>query len=144
MLPLQIHLKPSKRFLALLFLLLTGALVNIAILPLPLSWRLILALLACTYAGHVLWKDGMLLGQKALRTLLAGEGSWHWIEGSQRGYEASLAEDSTIMAGFCLLRFQMARGPSKSCLIFRDAVDAQTYRRLLMILGSINNYEANS
>lgn len=142
--------KPSKQFFALIVLILCGSLFSLALTPLPAYLRLILALSALIYAGQVLWKDVMLHGQKAVlrlscRLSLKGAPLWQLQERSQREYSAFLAGDSTLLGFAAVLRFKrVGQSGTKTTVVFQDSVDAETYRQLLMILGSTKiHYEVN-
>lgn len=98
---------------------------------------MILAVVALTYSGKVIWAEILLKDQRAIVGLTYNEdNTWQLIEKGGHTYPILLSDDTAIMGWFCVLRFKLNRWQRKSCVIFKDSVSDNTYRRLLVVLRS--------
>ncbi len=83
----------------------------------------------------MLWRYGCLQSDDSiisLRYRSAGE----WLIGTKKAaYPAILEADSLVTHQVIVLRFRIATNYfANSCVIFRDALDKDSYRRLLVAL----------
>lgn len=141
---LQIHLKPSKSFLILQLFILLGALLSIFCSFLPYYMQLLLSTGALIYGGYILWAEVLLLSQRAVVSISCRpDQSWQLKERAGKAYEAVLCGDSTRFGWLTILQFKAVPGlggldrQRRKVVIFRDAIDAASYRQLLMRLGTL-------
>lgn len=95
--------------------------------------------MALGYGGQVFWENILLRSERAVVTLICcDDNTWQLKERSGETYPAVLGADSIRKGYFCLLRFKTpASRRKRSCVVFRDAVPPETYRRLLMKLNTM-------
>jgi hypothetical protein len=132
---LVFNLKPSTHYLILLGSTLLLSLLIIAWLPLGMFIKLLLQLLASAYGAHVVWKYGLLRSKHSINVLRRHKDGQWLLSTANQTYPASIRGDSTVTSVVSVLHFQLDsfRRPF-ACLIFRDALGTDTYRRLLVVL----------
>ncbi len=146
--PPHIVLRHSKLFSALIAFILVISCISIWLTPIGLLWRLLLSLVVVVYTGQVLWKDAMLLSPKSITRLTCYDSSW-LIQDKTQPLRGQLCGDSCIMPFACVLRFKIHGAKywrsTRTVVVFPDAVDSQTYRRLNQHLNLLRlNYAAHS
>jgi hypothetical protein len=132
---IDIHVRPSRQFIALILLALIMALGAIWALSLSIALRgLLLGLTAC-YGVYILRRYGLLRTKDSLVAFRVLEsGTWHLIT-NDKVYAGELAGDSTITGRLLVLRFaQNGAKLKRTFVIFKDALEASIYRRLLIQL----------
>jgi hypothetical protein len=135
---IDITIKPSRQFIALIILIFTLSIGIILILPLSSWHKLLIIIPTILYSFRIFWMDGAMRDPHSIQHLqLLSDGTCrlydreHFIEGKIRG-------DSTVTTFFCLLRFFIPRErKNKSCILFYDAMDRTSYRQLLVWLRCI-------
>jgi hypothetical protein len=134
---LQICLKSSRLYLITLSFIALGATLSIFCANLALSCKWVLAAIILSYSGWIIWTEILLKDQRSIvRLVYNDDNTWQVIARGGQAYLALLADDSAVMGGFCVLRFKQSRWWKKSCVIFKDGTDDNTYRRLLVVLRS--------
>jgi len=142
---IDISIKPSKQFIALLLLALITSLGVILIIPLSLWHRLLLIMLVITYSAWIVKSHGLIHNAHSILKLqLLSKGlcrlyyPGYFIEGTIRG-------DSTVTIYLSILRFSILaldnpKNKSRivSCVLFRDSMDKTSYRQLLLWLRCVN------
>lgn len=125
--------KPSKQYLGLYGAMFLASLMIIFILDLPLGIRLLLLIAVSCYMGYQCWRFILLRSQHSiLRIQWLGEGQWQ-IATRDHCYRASLCGHSTVTPFLSVLRFRIAKQwRPVSCVIFRDSLGAENYRRLFI------------
>lgn len=139
MLNLEFKLKPSKQYLTLLFTVFVISMV--IVLTLPLEWWIKLIGLLCLflYGGRILWQFGLLRSKHSIISIRHhSDGRW-LLHTHKKVYEAELRGDSTVTGWVSILRFRiLKRFWPKSCVVFRDSLRTDDYRKLLVVLRGIN------
>lgn len=132
-----IELRPSKQFIALILLLIIASFSAIDYLPLPVGIKLLLSSFSLAYGAWILLKDGLLLHKSSIVRLLI-EKEVCYLSNHEEVFAASLMGDSTVTGWVCVLRFRLANKRfKKSVVIFKDMVEPEMYRRLVVFLRSI-------
>lgn len=131
--PLELQLKPSKTFSLLLLFVLSGAFISIFCSFLPYYIQLPLGGLTLVYGAHLIWEQVYLQGPRVLVALTyRSDQTWLLRERSGAEYPARLCGESTRSAWVSCLCFQASQ--KRRAVVFYDAVDPVSYRRLLMRL----------
>lgn len=125
------HFKPSysKQWAAMLIGLMGLNLGIVISLPIHIGFKLIFIFILMTYSVFIF---------KNYRRLIPfqyqGDGMWQ-LHDRLHTYNAELSGDSTITRWVSILRFRvLPSGKMKSCVVFRDALGFELYRRLLVIV----------
>jgi toxin CptA len=136
--PLVLALRPSRILIALLALVHLGAVILLWLLPWPLAIRLaVISLLI----ANLLWVLRRLPGVRGPRNLQCaewlGDGRWLLHGFGGESFEAELQADSFVHPVLVVLNFRL-RGSraGRSLVLFRDALERETLRRLRVRLGS--------
>lgn len=138
---LELQLKPSKAFLILLLFIFSGALISIFCSFLPYYIELPLGMITLVFGKGLISRQVYLKEPSALQTLLCrADGTWLLRERSGYEYSAKLSGESFRSSRVCVLCFQAAK--KRYALVFYDAVDPESYRRLLMRLKYAVNRNA--
>jgi len=132
---LELHLRPSKAFFAIMLFILLGALVSISCSLLPYYVRFLLGMGTLLYGSRLFLSVGLRAPDSLLLLRCREDGTWLLRERSGAEYSAVLCGDSVRWACVCILRFQSTK--KRSAVVFYDAVAASDYRRLLMKLGTL-------
>lgn len=131
---LNIQLKPSKQFIALILLTMSGSLAIICYLPFSIWLKLILAFFSLSYGAYILWNHGLLRHSQSIIQIMLDKKDWY-ISNHSDVFKAQIAGDSTLSSWLCVLRFSLPQKRFKrSVVIFNDALEADHYRRLLVAL----------
>jgi len=132
---IDIDLKPSRQFISLIGLVLVGSVVIITLLPLSTWFKSILIMGTLAYGIWILWFAGLMKSTRSIIGLqLLGEGSCK-LHYPLHTVTAEIKRESTMTTVLCVLRFIV---PGKrlrpSCVIFKDSLDQEEYRQLLVWL----------
>lgn len=132
---IDIDLKPSRQFISLVSLVLIGSVVIIISLPLSGWCKSILMLGTLAYGIGALWFAGLIKSPRSIIGLqLLAEGSCK-LHYPLHTITAEIKKDSTVTTALCVLRFIV---PGKrlwpTCVIFKDSLDREKYRQLLVWL----------
>ena len=132
---LEFKLKPSRQYLILLISFLILSLWVAVMLPVSLWIRFAVAGLAAGYGAILLWQAGLLRAKTSIVSMRRLEnGNW-FLSTRSLQYEAEIRGDSTVTNQVSVLRFQpLQRWRPVSCVIFRDALPPEDYRRLVVVL----------
>lgn len=132
--PLRLKPRPSARLAALLLLAHGAALIILPTLALPV-WLIaglaggVIANFYLTFTTHVLRR-----GKRALVQLVWEEdGRWTLTTGNGEDIEARLLPGSYVHPWLVILNFACGRR-KRSAVLFPDALDPDTFRRLLVRL----------
>ncbi|TAK73040.1 MAG: hypothetical protein EPO11_09235 [Gammaproteobacteria bacterium] len=127
------NFKPSRCYLSLLVLLVAGSLAIIWCLPFTLIIKLIGLIVVSCYGGWLFWQFGLLRSPHAIVGMVHCQEDKWLVRTPKTTYLAELRGDSTLTRWVCLLRFQPShRFWAASCLVFRDSLEADHYRQLLI------------
>ena len=132
---IDIQIKPSTQGVILFICSFFGGFVIIYSLP-GLGWmKIILAIVTLIYGISILKRD-ILLKHPYSIVRLSKQKDDSWYLYNSKGYtEAILSGDSTVTTVCSVLRFKVPNHFFKySCLIFRDSINTEAYRRLLLQL----------
>ena len=136
---IDIHLKPSILFVSLILMMTGISLIVICFLPIFLVVKIILLIITLGYGMPILQRDGFLRHSQSIIGLnLNKEGEWQ-LRSRSKEISAILLGESTVTPFVCVLRFALPHQRKKqSCVIFKDSVEKEVYRKLL---STLNNYK---
>jgi hypothetical protein len=131
---IDIKLKPSKLFLILVIITLICSVFIIYSLPIKLRFRSILLGLTLTYGWFMIWDRALLQGAHSILGLKYDANGWQ-IQERIKQSPAQLCGESTIASFISILRFKLAgQRRKRTCLVFKDALGSELYRKLLVSL----------
>jgi hypothetical protein len=134
MLTTDINIRPSKIFSTLVVAVILSTLVIILTLPLHILWKLALIVVICSYGLMILKNECLLMGKHSIHSIFLNNEGW-WITMADVKTPAIVWGDSTLSAFASVVRFKIPASKRKySCVIFRDAVPLDDYRRLMVLL----------
>lgn len=135
MLDREFKFKPSQRYITLLLSVVVISVIIMLFLPCTLWIKLIGLIGISTYGGYVLWRYGWLRSQHSILGIKQHpDDSWSLYTPDEI-YAATLCGDSTVTSVVSALRFQVSgQWRQRSCIIFRDSLEQDQYRRLLVVL----------
>lgn len=134
---LEFRLKPSRQYVILMMIALVISVIVAFSLPVNLWLHLAALVMAVSYIGYILWRFGLLRGRDTIISLRrAHDGVW-CLSTRDTEFSAVITGDSTITGLVSVLRFRVeGRFGRPSCVIFRDSLNAEQYRQLLVLLKS--------
>lgn len=131
---LIINLNVSKQFVTLILITILSSLAIVVYLSLPIWIKLLLAISILTYGSQIVWKHGLLKHPKSITQIIIDQ-SEYFLADHHQVYLVTISGDSTITTTLCVLRFLLPNQRLKSsCIIFKDMMQADDYRRLLVLL----------
>lgn len=140
---LDIKLKPSKYFTVLIILILASTIALIVAMDINTWIRGILTAISLRSGLSILRNYGLLTSATAIYKLTF-EPTGCLLQDRLRICEAELCPESTITTWVCILRFRISGEKHKrTCLIFCDALDPDTYRQLLVQLRTFKSFETD-
>lgn len=127
--------KISTYYLVLLIFFFTLSAMIIINLPIGIAIKLLGLLSVFIYCGHMLFRFGLFFSPHSIRGLKRdSQGKW-LLYTHKHTYEAELLGDSTVTSFVSVLRFRIPQSYwPKSCVIFRDSLPLDHYRKLLVVL----------
>lgn len=132
---IDIPLQPSKWLIGLLGCVLIGSIGVIVSLSLPGLVKILLIIITLAYGTASLWVTGLMKGTRSiigLQLLTEGGCQLHY---PSHTITAAIEKDSTVTAVLCVLRFKVpGQRLRPSCVIFKDALEGEKYRQLLVWL----------
>lgn len=135
MLNREFNLKPSIQYTALLSAILFLSILIIISLTLETWIKYCAIIFVGVYGAYLFWRFALLRSRNAILSIkLLNDGSWQ-LYTRDKIYTAKLSGDSTATNLISVLRFRTDKHYwPKSCLIFRDSLEYEQYRRLLVAL----------
>jgi len=132
---IDIELKPSRIFLSLIGLVVVGSLGIAASLSIAWVFKIVIIISVLGYGTWILWVVGLMKGADSIVGLqLLSDGSYN-LRYPLCIIEAEMKGDSTVTNAVCVLRFRVPGKRLKvSCVVFKDSVDRELYRKLLVWL----------
>jgi len=126
-------LRPQRSRLLALWL------ITVHLLPFPalflaslpsISRLLLLMLVGASFIHH--WRVGILRrgGGAVVEVRWSSDGRWDLLDGAGVLHAAELVGDRILLPGLVLLNFSLGRFKRRSLILFSDAVDRDTHRRL--------------
>ncbi len=135
MLDLEFRLKSSKQYLLLFALLVLASIAIVLSLTLALWLKLIGIILIAAYGIFILIDVGLRWSPRSIIALRRHPDGMWLLQTPEKHYEGALRGDSTVTQWISVLRFQIPQQyKPKTCIIFRDSLEPDEYRRLLVIL----------
>ena len=139
MLDQEFKLKPSKYYLVLMISVLLMTMFMIAYLPLSGFLKFGLWMILIIYGIHFFWSYGCLRGSSSVLAVRYRENIGWLIKTPTNNFLANIKGDTTVTAWASILRFRIERrsvipATSFSCVIFKDALDQDEYRKLMILL----------
>ena len=132
---LKIRLRPSRFMMG--FLLLTHLVALLLCITLPLQWwaQGLIAIIVIASLVYSIKKQVYYSTRHAVREFRTDEGkTWYLIETRGTELTATLMGDSLVTMGVLVLNLRLANKSKRSIVVFKDAVDASTFRQLRVIL----------
>lgn len=127
---IDISLGISKLFILLVLSITVGSLLIVSYLKISMSIRFLLSIFVIFYAFYILQKYVLLKQKHSIHQLKLTDDQWV-ITDSENEYVADLCGSSTVTSLLCVLRFRVKdQHRLRSCIIFKDALVAEQYRRL--------------
>lgn len=138
MLVQEYKLKPSKQFLWLFSAASIFCLMIVVLLPISIIGKVLILTALGIYLRPILRRDVLLQGERAILGLhCSTDGQWT-LEMPAHRLEAALCQDSTLTPYISVLRFRAKeRFWPLSCVVFRDSLSADLYRRLQVTLNHL-------
>jgi hypothetical protein len=133
---LDIQLKPSSIFIGLTgFFLISSVLIVLFVLSVSGFFKVILMMSVLAYSIWIFWAIGLMKSSYSIVGLqLLADGLSHLHYASHK-MTANLTGDSIMTTTLCVLRFSVPGQRRKvSCIIFKDSVEPERYRQLLLWL----------
>ncbi len=129
---IDIRLNPSRFFILALTTTMLCCVVIALTLPLHIFFNILLAAAVLIYGGFLLRNWGLLLGKEMLTSVSYGDEGWTLAD-RENSWHGELCGESTLTPFLGILRFKLAGVRKKRvCLIFKDTLDADLFRRLLV------------
>lgn len=131
----EFHLNPSKKYIAFLGMVIFVSLSIVLLLPLGHWLKLAGFILVSGYSGYIFWRYALLRDRHSIVSIrYLGDKKW-LLHTRKYTVEADICSDSTLSGIVSVLRFKMAkRWWPVSCIVFRDSLDGDQYRKLLVKL----------
>jgi hypothetical protein len=118
----------SKQFMLLNAILLSGSLAVVYYLPLAGLIKVVLSGILLSYTGYIFHK------QMYWRSIKQDANGW-WLCSKGHAFKAKISGDSTVTSYVTILRFTVPGAYWKqSCIIFKDAMQSDVYRQLVLRL----------
>lgn len=131
---IDIKLALSKQFIFIISLLTMGSLGIIGSLSLSFFYKTILMGLVFFYSGYLFWRYGLLRHKKSVLNLSISQ-KGIFVTTRSKHFWAELCGDSVVTTWVLVLRLKRENKIFKYvCVIFKDALDHQTYRQLRVAL----------
>jgi hypothetical protein len=138
----DIKIGVSRLFILNLAITISASLFTICLLKLGLGWKLILMLSTLSYGLSILWQDCLLNSTNSLTSLHLNHDGWKIVT-AQQAWTGQLSGDSTLTTLASALRFNVAGRKRKlSCVIYRDSLEPNHYRQLLVLLRTTHARQA--
>jgi hypothetical protein len=129
---IDIPLKASKLFILLIAATMLCCVAIVFTLPLSIFFNILLAAAVLAYGGFLLRNWGLLRGKDVITQLSYGDEGWTLTNG-ENIWRGELCGDSTLTPFLGILRFKLPDVRNKrSCLIFKDTIEPDLFRRLLV------------
>lgn len=137
---LSVNLQPSSIFIILLSILMLGSLICVKNLVMAVEIKIILVIFIVIYSGYVIWRYGLLKSSRAIIGLSFNSDSKKCrITTHSEILSAELSGDSLVTTQLCILQFVVpGKKLKQACIIFKDSLGKDAYRRLLVALKSVN------
>lgn len=138
---IDIKLKPSKLFIALIGVTVLCCLVIILTLPIAKLSKGFLCMLILPYGWVVLRDYGLLQCRHSIVGLSLIAGVWQ-LQDRLQVSTAELGGESTLTTWVHVLCFKTQTG-RRSCVIFKDALSREDYRRLSVLVRTASAIKAS-
>lgn len=131
----EFKLKPSKLHCIGFSILWISSLLIILCLPISLMISVSGAFLFCVYSAYQFWRTLLLKHRESIISLRSlSDGNW-LLNLANKEEKGILRGDSTITPFVAVLRFQIDnRRLPLTCLVFKDSLERDQYRQLLVIV----------
>ncbi|MHB1946758.1 MAG: protein YgfX [Gammaproteobacteria bacterium] len=124
----------SKRFTALILVVLIGSLIIIASIALNAWIKFVLLILVVVYGGYTIWRHALLKHPDSITKLICDDHEWYASD-SKKVFSINILGDSVITSVLCFLRFTMDDSRRvRTLVVFNDMVDKESFRRLKVVL----------
>jgi len=127
----------SKQFVLLHLVMLLGSLAMISYLS--CAWKIKLLVIV----GCVLYSVHILKRQRQWQYIRHDKSGW-WLTSAGKECNIEISGDSTVTAYVTVLRFIIPEKKFKqTCVIFKDAMDADSYRKMVVRLRYFDSKKIN-
>lgn len=132
---IDINIKPSKVFNALIIIVFFVSILITIYLPIHSKIIVLVCILNVIYTMYIFWTHGLLKSAQSINAIrYLSDRTW-LITTAKNHYVGELCGDSTITRWVSVLRFkQPDRWQKQSMVLFRDALAPLQYRQLLVQL----------
>ena len=130
--PIRLALRPSRRLAAVLILAGVGACTTIALLPLQLWQKLVLALFIAAAAGYHVARDALLRTPQSIVALeVTSEGALRFQSRAETWADAEVRGDSFVTPWLTVLNLtEPDKRLARRAVLLSDSGDAEMFRRL--------------
>lgn len=138
---IDIQLNVSKQYLTAFAALIFLTLILIFDWPLSIYWKLALACLTLYYSVPLFWRYGLLQSKHSIIRLrsLPDDGEWG-LATPMAEMRGKLVKESTVTRFICILCFKIeGQYRLKTCVILKDSIGKEWYRRLLVWIYTIDS-----
>ncbi len=126
-LPILIHYRPSRQVAVFHALVHAGAVCSLFLTQLPLAVSALTGAVILVHYGYCLWR---FLFPQPLSFKLDRHGRWQLLRAGQDALDLKLLPGALVHPRVVVLCFREPGGRSRTCVLTRDNLDAQTLRRL--------------
>jgi hypothetical protein len=142
---IDIQIKPSKLFILLLAVTTVCCIIIVATLPLSILNKLFISAVVLVYAWFLLINWGLLHGKNIITQLGYGEEGWTLLDRENNIWRGEICGDSTLTPFLGILRFKLeGQRKKRSCLVFKDTLHDDLYRRLMVTVRTAKIHMANA
>lgn len=128
-------LKPSKIYLIFMTSLLLASAGIIYLLPILSIWRLLGLIVLTVYGGYIIWHFGLLRSDSAIISIRQEKDGRWYVKSRTQDLPAEILGDSIVTSLVTVLRLRLPNHwLPKSCIVLRDSLELDVYRRLLVML----------
>ena len=133
---IEILFKRSRIFQYLMGFMIFGSAIISASLSISCIYKILLIFSVLTYGAWILWEDVYLMSASSIVGFeLLEKGLCQLRYSSGDTVQAAVDGGSTVTTVVCVLRFQISGQRKKaSCVVFKDALDSEMYRQLMVWL----------
>lgn len=121
--PLKIDINPSKTYLIFVLVVTSMACFSISLLSTNFWFRFVLILIVSAFSIYV-----YIINNRPKNIIWSSQNKWEVVD--KEKYSAALLPDSIVLPWLVVLNFRLETGRNKSLIVFADAIDSQSFRKL--------------
>lgn len=131
---INLNFKPSRQFMVLLSFVAVWSLAAVSSLSSNIGIKILLFSFILIYGARIFLRYGLLKNRHSILQLVVDSNGCS-IRTNQEVLAVKLLGESTLTTWLSILRFSHLENKNKySCLIFKDSIGSEAYRRLLVAI----------